>query len=214
MSLRFAYNLDTSGDLCIGERQPDGRCTIDKIEVGGLKLRVDPNPSRATLRVPKHHIFRAGVRYIHRDAAERELFDVELDFVWEGTSRTEQLGLVPDAPLRVLFEDGDPAPGDPVRSVAHPYAWDDGWSLRLGGSYTFYHVFRDADLRLHAGGLYETPVAPTSHMRLAFASLARIGFSLGVGLRWGRYRLDIGYARLFHRPRDVDPPGTRPAAYL
>jgi long-subunit fatty acid transport protein len=91
-----------------------------------------------------------------------------------------------------------------------PHNWNDSWSLRLGGSYTFHDIVDDGALTLRTGVLYEARAAPKQYSRLDFLPHQRVGISIGAGFSWGRYDFNIGYFHLFHETHNVAPPAGAP----
>jgi hypothetical protein len=68
----------------------------------------------------------------------------------------------------------------------------------------------NGSLSLRAGTFYETAAVPPEFVRLDFMPFERVGATLGVGLRWGRYHLDLGYAYVHHFQMHVKPPDGTP----
>lgn len=164
-------------------------------------VTVDPNPGTIRLDVPLPWVVRSGVRYVNRDALERERFDLELDFVWESTG---QVGVF-DVATDMAFEFGGTR--QEIESLSQQHNWNDSWSLRLGGSYNLHDLFQGGTLTLRAGGFYESAAAPEQFSRLDFLPFARVGVTAGVGVEWGRYSFGVGYAYIFHEDRNVAPDG-------
>ena len=82
------------------------------------------------------------------------------------------------------------------QSISHKN-WKDGWNFNASVEY------EPLDwLALRAGFWYETPVTNESHADFMVPSHGRTGVSLGTGLRWENWNLDIGYAHLWMRGQD------------
>ena len=170
----------------------------------GIPVRTEPDPAPAQISIPMPWLVRAGVRYVYHDGRGRELFDVELDYVFEGTSVLQSLEVKTHVDILAV------ATGRPliptIEGVPVPHAWVDTHSLRLGGAYTLFDVLpRGTVLTFRGGAFYETSPMPAAYTRLDFLALERYGLTLGLGVSYGRYRLDIAYAALLHRPRTVQP---------
>lgn len=176
-----------------------------------LDATTAPNPAPAAVDLPFPAVLRTGARLIHRDTAGRERFDVELDFVWEQTSTLERFVL--GTSIDIVNPAGAhlvPA----IEDVPVPHFWDDTISVRLGSSYHLYSLGFLEQLVLRAGALWESSALPTAFTRLDFLALERYGLTLGVGARFGRYRVDLAYAYLGHINRRVVPDaGTSPCGF-
>jgi long-chain fatty acid transport protein len=124
------------------------------------------------LTLPLPVTVRAGVRYLHR-RAQRELFDVELDLVYESWSRVEDFVVDGDGLVANLL-----AQRVDVGRIEIEKRWRDTLGVRLGGDYAVL-----ADLFTLRGGLfYETAVADRSHAHVDFAGGQQLGGALGVSL--------------------------------
>lgn len=148
-----------------------------------------------TLKMP--WVVRSGVRFIQRDAAGRELFDVELDFVYESTSDVELFDNT--ATLQVNGQDIQPLP--------KTYGWDDTFGVRLGGTYNFWELFGKGLLKVSLGGFYESAAMPQEYTRLDFMPMERFGLAGGLDFSWdfgfSRIGLALGYMHIFHVGRTV-----------
>jgi len=113
---------------------------LDKLAPGLQQMNADmePNPAPVSLPIPMPWVVRTGVRYINRDAQERERFDVELDFIWESTSDVEVFDVTTDAIIRI---------GIGGRRAAEHVAVAD-------------HLVLDLDDDGHAAGFWLTNVPP------------------------------------------------------
>jgi long-chain fatty acid transport protein len=154
-------------------------------------------------------VVRAGIRYNHEvptepgegvtadgPSATRSLWDVELDFVWEGWSVFDTLVVETIEPA--YYRDV-PAVGDYlVLPLVLERKWRDTWSLRLGGQYNPLEW-----LTIRLGGYYETGAAPDAYYSVATSDADKIGVALGVGFRIGAWELDAGYMHVFQMPVDV-----------
>ena len=74
--------------------------------------------------------------------------------------------------------------------------WRDGWNFNASVEY------EPMDwLALRAGIWHETPVANEAHADFTLPSSGRTGVSLGTGLQWENWRLDMSYAHVWMRER-------------
>src|SRR5690606_20600189 len=136
-----------------------------------------------TLELPLPLTFRAGVRYVGLSAG-RELFDVELDLVYETWSRVERFTMDGDG-LVATFR---AQPVD-IGLIEIEKQWRDTLGVHLGGD-----VVALPDLLVARGGLfYETAVADESYANVDFSSGKQLGFGLGTSWFLGGLELALGY---------------------
>jgi long-subunit fatty acid transport protein len=170
----------------------DGTLAIDPISPeieGDVVLRrngVAADDVRLTLPLPLSA--RAGVRYRGLDG-DRELFDVELDVVYEAWSRVERFRLDSGgltAELRGQRID--------IGTIDIDKRWRDTLGLQLGGDYV---VTRFVTVR---GGLfYASAVSPRAYAHVDFASGAQLGGALGASLFLFGAEIALAY-QLRHQP--------------
>ena len=137
-----------------------------------------------TLRQTFPWMLRTGVRYVH------ELFDVELDFVYEGWSMLQEFEVDMDADL----DDGMAV--QPLPDVDVPKHFRDAWSLRLGGDVEVW----PEHLAIRVGAFYQASAYPENRdtFSLDFPYDQQIG--VGGGLTWHAWEhLDVhaGYMHVF-----------------
>lgn len=146
-----------------------------------------------------------GARYIYKDG-EREVFDVEVDFVWEGWSVLGGYDIDFDEE-GVTFE--DPANPDLVLLEIQPKDftlqrhYQDTYSVRLGGQWNV--VDDEVGLSLRLGGLWESAALPDSRTVTDFASFDRLGVAFGFSAAIRGVELSFAYAHIFQLPRNVYP---------
>jgi long-chain fatty acid transport protein len=200
-SARIAFTFEGSGEVRTNV-SPRAEAYL------GVPIRTEPNPAPAWLDFNLPWVVRTGVRYVYRDAAGRERFDVEFDYVFENTSVLQRF----DVRTTVdVLNDNTGQPFIPtLKGIVVQHGWVDSHSFRLGGSFSFYELWdKVSALTLRAGLLYETSPMPQEFTRLDFLALERYGLTLGASLTFGRYRFDVGYAALLHEPRTVRPDAGR-----
>src|SRR5690606_7419891 len=88
----------------------------------------------------------AGVRYIARDGAGREIGDVELDIRWENWSRASETTATADGMSSVT--------GQPLNQTVVRHGLRDTYSARLGTSGRF--DVGDSIVEVRAGVAYES----------------------------------------------------------
>jgi long-subunit fatty acid transport protein len=170
----------------------DGTLAIDPVapEIeGNVVLRrngLAADDVRLTLPLPLSA--RAGIRYRGLDG-ERELFDVELDVVYEAWSRVERFRLDSGgltAELRGQRID--------IGTIDIDKRWQDTLGVQLGGDYA---VTRWATVR---GGLFFASAAgPTKYAHVDFATGTQLGGALGASLFLFGAEIALAY-QLRHQP--------------
>jgi len=152
------------------------------------QLAVTDSEAQLVLEIPMSA--RVGVRYRGLEG-DRELFDIELNFVWENYSSLEayetQLGGMLNLYTAVEAPD-----------LHIEKQWKDTLSLRLGGSY---NLVEDA-LWLSGGAFWERGAAPAPYATLDFMSFDRYGAAGGI--RWSGYGIDITLAYMWIAQADVE----------
>ncbi len=163
----------------------------------------------AKLEIPLPMTARLGLRYVHRaprveakvveasDLSQAEIFDIELDVVYEAYSIIESF----DADLEgsILL-----AGGAPVQDVSISKRWRDTFSVRLGGTWNALPGL----LKLSLGGYFEQGASHPYYTHLDFLTVDRVG--IGAGLEAPIYtgddtRIDlvVAYAHTFQEDRTV-----------
>lgn len=187
--------------------------TMDNIASGEEGLKSFDNSDNMTDSIPTTFKFsypmtgRLGVRYFHEVGAEadrRELFDVELDVVWEGWSALESYDVRLDGYMKMVGSGVVTATELPFQPVKIPKEYKDTWSLRLGGQ-----VSPLDWLTVHAGTYLETGAVPEENTNLDFTSFDRLGASGGLSFNWNSWRLSLAYSHIFQADRSVSPDQTR-----
>lgn len=125
-------------------------------------------------------VARAGLRYRYLDD-EAEIFDVELDAVYESWSMMESydVQLSGRAVINEL---------KPLEDIAIEKRWRDTVSVRLGGSWQAVQDW----FGVSAGAYWERGAVPENYTHLDFLSLDRWG--VGGGLRFTHWGVDLAVA--------------------
>lgn len=136
-------------------------------------------------------IVRSGLRYRYRD-----VFDVELDLVWEGWSCLDVIHVKAEQPT--YYRDV-PTIGDYLLKFSDlPRYYRDTYSVRLGGS------ARPLDwLVLRTGFLWESGAPPDAYFTLNTPDSGKFGFAMGAGVQLGAFEIDLGYMHFFFDKRDI-----------
>lgn len=146
-------------------------------------------------------VFRFGARYFmprpgHEEEIlphRREIFDVEVDFVYENNSALDEYVVEVHEPLQMSFGEV------PLPTVHIPHEWQDTYAVRLGGSV---HLL-GGDLTLSLGGFFETETVPNALTRLDYAGWTRIGVGAGATYRVAWFEVTAAYQHIFMLDRTV-----------
>jgi len=181
--------------------------TMDNVASGEEGLKAFDSSGKMTDSIPTTFGFaypvtgRVGVRYfkgVGSAEARRELFDVEIDMVWEGWSALESYDVRLDGYMKMVGSGVQNAEELKFQPVKIPKAYDDTWSLRLGGQ-----VSPLEWLTVHAGTYVESGAVPTENTNLDFTSFDRLGASGGLSFDWRTFRLSLAYSHIFQADRAV-----------
>ncbi|MBS2013815.1 MAG: outer membrane protein transport protein [Deltaproteobacteria bacterium] len=148
-------------------------------------------PGNATLTTSLPLSVRAGGRYIALDH-DFELYDLELDFVYEAWGSAQGEGPRLQIPALGQFKDIDTL-------VVHGYK--DTFGVRGGGAYNM-QAF-DGIFTLRGGAYFDSSATGFEYTRLDFDTLTKIAGTLGFGYRKGAFAFDVGYAAVASIPRLV-----------
>jgi long-chain fatty acid transport protein len=137
-----------------------------------------------------------------------EVFDVELDYVFESNSGIGEFTIESHDRIELADENGDVfLASDPVGKYGLPHRYKDTHSFRLGGDWNILKGRLAA--RLGAG--YETATSPEAYTLLDFPAFARMSLHVGATVRLGPVDVSLGYAHIFQGDRDVTNGGARAA---
>jgi long-chain fatty acid transport protein len=145
----------------------------------------------ATLYTKLPLMVRLGARWIEMDG-DFELYDLELDAVYEGWSSAQG-----DGPRIIIPDLGQFKNID--ATIIHRYK--DTYGLRAGGAYNLEALGGVVSLR--AGGYYDSPATDFAYTRIDFDTLTKIAGTLGVGYKIGAFTFDLAYAAVASIPRVV-----------
>jgi len=154
-------------------------------------VTLDPEEPGINIALELPWIVRAGARYRYED-----IFDVELDLVWEAWSCLENVAVRTKQPTyyRDIPTIGDYLLMTPVL----PRNYEDVWSVRFGGS------ARPLDwLVLRAGFLWESGAPPDEYFTVATPDSNKFGIAFGLGAILWAFEIDFGYMHLFFDDRDI-----------
>ncbi len=161
--------------------QLEGPVDVDKPELVSDDLR-----AKMDLTLPVQ--LRGGLRYIHPFKG-RELFDVELDLVWENWSAIDAYDIEFSGRIN----------GQEVPNLVIPKRWKDTFALRLGGDVEVV----PGHLTLRAGGFWESAAVPKAYSHLDFPSFMRGGVSAGLSGGGRGVFLTLGFMHIFQEKRTL-----------
>jgi len=167
--------IETKSKLAVSwVKPPPGETTIS--------LERDNTPSDdVTLNLPLPLSARLGARYRYLQG-EREIFDVELDGVYETWSRVKRFRV--DSHGLVAHFRGQPVS---IGVIDVAKNWQDTLGIHLGGDYTL--LRKRATLR--GGFYYETPVAPEGYANIDFSDGPELGGALGASVFFGKVEVAL-----------------------
>ena len=138
-----------------------------------VELRRDGEPADdVRLSLPLPLSARVGIRYRHLRGAT-EIFDVELDLVYESWSRVDRFAVDGDGLVANLF-----AQRVDVGSIEIDKQWRDTIGVHLGGD----HVLVTQLLTLRGGLFYESGAADRRFAHVDFAAGEQFGATLGASV--------------------------------
>ena len=169
------------------------------ISVTPLVLNVDEPPEMTrngesandvTLSMTLPIMARFGVRYIHKKE-DKEIFDLEADFVYEAWHQTKNYTINGDGlEISVIGQ------AVSVDRIVIPKNWKDTYSVRIGGDY---NVIPER-FTLRAGGFYESAATDPKYAYVDFYSGHRLGASLGASVMFYGFDISLSYTYVFEFP--------------
>lgn len=183
-----AIEIGLSGRVIPTIFRPTGTLEVDKDTL--VTDEVKASMKKITMPV----MLRGGLRYIHMKG-ERELFDIELNAVWENWSQIRSYDL--DFDGRVA--------GQQLLPISLDKSWRDAFSVRAGGDY---NVIED-HLWVRAGGFWERGAVQDVYAHLDFPSFNRWGLSAGLTAGLPGAEFSIGYQHIFQADVTVTEANSR-----
>jgi long-chain fatty acid transport protein len=179
--------LGLSGQVIPTSMKTDSTLSVEPLNPGvvdSVELSRDGQPADdVTLELPLPLSARFGVRYLHLIQGQ-ELFDVELDLVYETWSRVERFTMDGDGLVATLRgQEVD------VGLIEIEKQWQDTLGIHLGGDYQLLPGLLSA----RAGVYYETAVANRSYAHVDFAGGQQLGTALGGSVHLGNVEVALGY---------------------
>lgn len=141
------------------------------------------------------------------DSMTDELFDVELDVVYEFNSHVKDFVIHMPETANIRYREyngSDMITANAVaapREIVLPHRWDDQISVRLGGDVNVI----PGKLAIRAGANFETRGVNPSYQSLDFMPAQRVGVHLGATWRVGDFDLSLALAHIFQETITVNP---------
>lgn len=150
-----------------------------------VELSRDSSPANdVTVTIPLPLMARTGIRYRYLTPDSRELFDIELDVVYETWSRVDHF-TVETRGLVAKFQ----GQTSPLGDILVDKRWRDTVGIHLGGDYAPVPGL----LVLSGGTFYQTPLADPSYANVDFVTGAQIGGAVGASLAWHGHEIGVAY---------------------
>ena len=147
---------------------------------------------------------RLGARFVY-EVEDREIFDVELDVVYEMWSMMKEFKVHFDGSI-TLYGDEQ---GKPIGETILPKNWKDTVSVRLGTDIHLTDWFL-----IRVGGFFESAAAPTETTHLDFMPFGRVGVGAGATVFLGDFDINLGFQYIHQIDRTVDDSILYPVAPL
>lgn len=180
-SLDVGLNVRSAPNL--GAKDVSAKGTLTAGYTPGSKLPnvpLDVQDTTFTANLP--WVIRGGVRYVMRKE-RREIFDAELDVVYELWSKAQGDGN--------RIDSLSPLNGQAL-TILSPHRYLDTYSVRLGGA--FNQPVGAALLTARLGAYYDSSASPPEFQRMDFDTLAKVAGTVGAGLRVRGFTLNLAYA--------------------
>lgn len=179
------YNVKATGDITVSGNNDSVYANVSQ------KI-----PGELSFTFPCH--IQTGIRYAY-DGQGRELFDIELDYVWENWSAMDNFYMK-------LLEDTEVAGAQmSAMTVTIPRNNKDTHSVRLGGQYNAI----DQWLTVRAGLWWESASQPNAWTNLDLPSWDRVGLAIGASTNVYGFEIGFSYNHIFQMSRDVTNGGIR-----
>ena len=203
----FANNIDASGHASLSftgsltqslyQQGLDTNGEEGLVAYNNSDKAVSKIPVTFHMKIPM--VARLGIQYIHPLTEDEQLFDIELDVIWEGWSVLKQYRVDMDGYMMLTGEgvQGE-ANKQQFRPVIVPKNFRDTWSVRLGGDVRIVEW-----LQARLGAYYETGAIPVAYTNIDFASFDRVGLGTGLTFHWRWFDLSFAYSHIFQVDRVV-----------
>jgi len=219
---RYVSSFDADGDLEVTAVDIDREDPAHPTELELGKDTVDAELSvnqASSLRLaarfflprgpgPQEPLTNADGQVRSWDPMIDEVFDVELDYVFETNSGIGEFVIESNDRIELADENGDVfLASDPVGTLKLPHRYKNTHSIRFGGDVNIL----PGRLAARAGGGYETAASPQRYTLLDFPSYGRFHVNVGATVRLGPADISLAYSHIFQSDRTVTDGGARVA---
>jgi long-subunit fatty acid transport protein len=188
--------LGIAGQVIPTRIKANGNLDITPVSPGTgdtVALSRDGNPANdVTLTIPLPLMGRTGIRYRHLKPDNRELFDVELDLVYETWSRVDHFTVATHG-LNAKYQGQNSALFD----IFVEKRWHDTIGVHLGGDYALV----PNRLTLSGGVFHQTSLAKPSYANVDFVTGRQLGGAVGASVYWRNHQFSLAFE--FRRQQTV-----------
>jgi long-subunit fatty acid transport protein len=183
-----AIELGIAGQVIPTQIRMKGRLNVTPVASSTddtVELTRNGDPANdIDLTIPLPLMGRAGIRYRHLLPKDQELFDIELDVVYESWSRVNHF-TVATRGLQAAYLGQQSNLGD----IYVEKRWRDTIGVHLGGDYAII----PSVLALSGGVFYQNPLANSAYANVDFATGAQLGAAIGGTIAWNHQRIAVAY---------------------
>ncbi len=196
------FEIGASARLVPVFMKPKGKVKLASVEGITLVGNKDAEPvlengdAEIALSIPMDA--RLGARYRHLAPDGHEVFDLELNFVYEAWSAIKAFDVKLTGKAGVKTPNAQdpsspfyPVPITDLTNISLDKRWRDTYSVRLGGTWNAVPNWFSWSL----GGLFESGAIPPQYTNLDFLSWDRFG--VGTGFRFTHWGVDLSIAYMF-----------------
>ena len=182
-SVRFPVKVTTRGDAWL---------TLPAyMSALGTPLEWMEGRKKASMITELPLALRTGIRYGQRIEGHPnapELWDIELDVIWERWSAVVSM----DTQLNATLLD------DRMEVFKLNHFYQDTSEFRLGGSFTIPRKLGGGWLTIRLGTYYGSNASPKEYTRLNYAAWARVGLFLGLSYRIAGVDLHLAFSHIWN----------------
>jgi long-subunit fatty acid transport protein len=191
-----------TGDSITGSGTGIGGNPVTVIPIDGLGTNLceaggTAEALKACVNLSLPMMITLGGRYVVRDDAGRQKWDIELDVQVENWAASSDYEVIVDGFAAV--DVGPPAAGLALQRSLIRHNLQNTQSTRLGGSYSI--PMGKNELTLRGGIAYDTAAAKPGWQRADFDGAARTTAALGASFAFGTWRVDVGGGLVYEGTR-------------
>ncbi len=185
-SRAFAIGLALRSPVTI---RASGMLTPEVPQAAPDDQKVRPGAATYDIQVP--WLVRAGARFVRMDG-DFELYDIEVNGTYEAWGTAQGLGPIMTVPALGDLKD--------IQAILQ-HGYKNTFSARVGGAYNI--DLGESVLSLRAGAFFDSAATEFKDTRIDVDTLAKIAGTVGGGLKFGAFTVDLGYAAVASIPRLV-----------